>query len=143
MQRIQLIASAATVVPFVGIVELGRVLLADRPVNNARVWTIVAVVVGALLVRTLASGTALTITPPFPYIYRGICVAGPRRQDADGEIGPRRRTLPGPRRRSRSFDYWTAYPGYGLTPTTQTRHEASYSANRPLCLCGGILSCDV
>ena len=58
MQRIQLIASAATVVPFVGIVELGRVLLADRPVNNARVWTIVAVVVGALLVRTLASGTA-------------------------------------------------------------------------------------
>ena len=69
MQRIQLIASAATVVPFVGIVELGRVLLADRPVNNARVWTIVAVVVGALLVRTLASGTALTITPPFLYIY--------------------------------------------------------------------------
>ena len=37
----------------------------------------------------------------------------------------------------------TAYPGYGLTPTTQTRHEASYSANRPLCLCGGIPSCDV
>jgi len=61
-QRIQLIASAATVVPFVGIVELGRVLLADGPVNTARVWTIVAVVIGALLVRTLASGTALTIT---------------------------------------------------------------------------------
>jgi ATP-binding cassette subfamily B protein IrtB len=61
-QRIQLIASAATVVPFVGIVELGRVLLADSPINSARAWTIVAVVIGALLVRTLASGTALTIT---------------------------------------------------------------------------------
>jgi ATP-binding cassette subfamily B protein IrtA len=61
-QRIQLIASAATVVPFVGIVELGRVLLADGPVNTTRVWTIVAVVIGALLVRTLASGTALTMT---------------------------------------------------------------------------------
>jgi energy-coupling factor transporter ATP-binding protein EcfA2 len=34
-QRIQWIASAATVVPFVGIVELGRVLLSDGPVNTA------------------------------------------------------------------------------------------------------------
>ncbi len=61
-QRIQWIASAATVVPFVGIVEIGRVLLADGPVNTTRVWTIVAVVIGALLVRTVAGGTALTIT---------------------------------------------------------------------------------
>lgn len=61
-QRIQLLASAATVVPFVGVVELGRALLAPGPVSAARVWTIVAVVIGALLVRTLASGTALTIT---------------------------------------------------------------------------------
>jgi ATP-binding cassette subfamily B protein len=61
-QRIQWIASAATVVPFVGIVELGRALLAAGPVDTARVWTIVAVVIGALLVRTLASGWALTIT---------------------------------------------------------------------------------
>lgn len=61
-QRIQWIASAATVVPFVGMVELGRVLLSDGPVNTARVWTIVGVVVGALLVRTVAGGTALTIT---------------------------------------------------------------------------------
>ena len=51
-QRIQLIASAATVVPFVGIVELGRVLLVDGPVDAPGVWTIVAVVIGALLVRT-------------------------------------------------------------------------------------------
>jgi ATP-binding cassette, subfamily B, bacterial IrtA/YbtP len=61
-QRIQWIASAATVVPFVGMVELGRVLLSDGPVNTARVWTIVGVVVGALLVRTVAGGTALTMT---------------------------------------------------------------------------------
>ncbi len=61
-QRIQWIASAATVVPFVGIVELGRALLTDGPVNATRVWTIVAVVLGALLVRTVAGGTALTIT---------------------------------------------------------------------------------
>jgi ATP-binding cassette, subfamily B, bacterial IrtA/YbtP len=61
-QRIQLIASAATVVPFAGVVELGRELLAEGPVNTTRVWTIVAVVVAALLVRTVASGMALTIT---------------------------------------------------------------------------------
>ncbi|MGV0717127.1 ABC transporter ATP-binding protein [Mycolicibacterium sp. XJ662] len=61
-QRYQLLASAATVVPFIGIVEIGRELLADGPVNTARVWTIVAVVVIALLVRTVAGGTALTIT---------------------------------------------------------------------------------
>ncbi len=61
-QRIQWIASAATVAPFVGIVEIGRVLLADGPVNTTRVWPIVAVVIGALLVRTIAGGAALTIT---------------------------------------------------------------------------------
>ena len=61
-QRIQLIASAATIAPFVGIVELGRALLAAGPVNTGWVWTIVAVVIAALLVRTLASGAALTIT---------------------------------------------------------------------------------
>jgi ATP-binding cassette, subfamily B, bacterial IrtA/YbtP len=61
-QRVQLITSAATVVPFVGIVEIGRVLLADGPVDAACVWTIVAMVIGALLLRTLASGAALTIT---------------------------------------------------------------------------------
>jgi ATP-binding cassette, subfamily B, bacterial IrtA/YbtP len=33
-----------------------------QSVNTARVWTIVAVVIGAVLVRTIASGTALTIT---------------------------------------------------------------------------------
>ncbi len=61
-QRYQLLASAATVVPFIGIVEIGRALLADGPVDTPRVWTIVAIVVIALLVRTVAGGTALTIT---------------------------------------------------------------------------------
>lgn len=61
-QRYQLLASAATIVPFVGIVELGRELLAAGPVNASRVWIIVAVVIVALLVRTLAGGAALTIT---------------------------------------------------------------------------------
>jgi ATP-binding cassette subfamily B protein len=61
-QRYQWLASAATVVPFIGIVELGRELVAPGPVDTTRVWTIVGVVVVALLVRTLAGGTALTIT---------------------------------------------------------------------------------
>lgn len=61
-QRIQWIASAATVAPFVGIVEIGRALLADGPVDTTRVWAIVAVVIAALLVRTVAGGAALTIT---------------------------------------------------------------------------------
>ncbi|MGE2723939.1 ABC transporter ATP-binding protein [Mycolicibacterium pulveris] len=61
-QRYQLLASAATVVPFIGIVEIGRELLADGPVNTSRVWTIVAIVAIALLVRTVAGGAALTLT---------------------------------------------------------------------------------
>ena len=61
-QRYQLLASAATIVPFIGIVELGRELLAAGPVNTSKAWVIVAVVIVALLVRTLASGAALTIT---------------------------------------------------------------------------------
>jgi len=62
-QLLQLIASAATVVPFVGIVELGRYLLAGEPVQAARVWTLVVVLIGGGLgVRTLAGGLALTLT---------------------------------------------------------------------------------
>ena len=62
-QLLQLIAAAATVVPFIGIVELGRYLLAAGPIDAARVWTIVAVFVGGgLAVRTLAGGLALTLT---------------------------------------------------------------------------------
>lgn len=62
-QLLQLIASAATVVPFIGIVELGRYLLAGEPVQAGRVWTLVLVLIGGGLgVRTLAGGLALTLT---------------------------------------------------------------------------------
>lgn len=66
-QLLQLIAAAATVVPFIGIVELGRYLLGTQPgagpIDAARVWTIVAVFIGGgLAVRTLAGGLALTLT---------------------------------------------------------------------------------
>lgn len=62
-QLLQLIASAATVVPFIGIVELGRYLLAGQPVQADRVWTLVLVLIGGgLAVRTLAGGLALTLT---------------------------------------------------------------------------------
>ncbi|WP_293013639.1 ABC transporter ATP-binding protein [Mycolicibacterium sp.] len=62
-QLLQLIAAAATVVPFIGIVELGRYLLSGGPIDAAQVWTIVAVFVGGgLAVRTLAGGLALTLT---------------------------------------------------------------------------------
>ncbi|KUI01892.1 ABC transporter ATP-binding protein [Mycobacterium sp. IS-3022] len=60
--RYQLLASAATIVPFIGIVEIGRELLAAGPPDPTRVWIVVAVVIVALLVRTLAGGAALTIT---------------------------------------------------------------------------------
>lgn len=61
-QLLQLIASAATIVPFIGIVELGRALLAGGSPDASRIWSTVAVVIGGLLVRTFASGIALTLT---------------------------------------------------------------------------------
>ncbi|MGV0848684.1 ABC transporter ATP-binding protein [Mycolicibacterium phlei] len=61
-QRYQLLASAATIVPFIGIVEIGRELLGDDTPDAGRIWMVVAVVIAALLVRTLAGGAALAIT---------------------------------------------------------------------------------
>lgn len=62
-QLLQLVASAATVVPFIGIVELGRYLLSGGPVDAARVWSLVIVLIGGgLAVRTFAGGLALTLT---------------------------------------------------------------------------------
>ncbi|MCV7281303.1 ABC transporter ATP-binding protein [Mycolicibacterium flavescens] len=61
-QRYQLLASLATIVPFIGIVEIGRALLADGPPDTTRIWTVVAVVIVALLVRAVAGGAALAIT---------------------------------------------------------------------------------
>ncbi|MHA3020797.1 ABC transporter ATP-binding protein [Mycobacterium sp. BMJ-28] len=61
-QVLTLIASAATVAPFIGIVEIGRTLLAGGGTDAPRIATIVAVVIAALLIRTWANGTALTLT---------------------------------------------------------------------------------
>ncbi len=47
----QALSSAAGVVPFIAVAELGRVLLADGPMDATRAWTIAWVGAGALVVR--------------------------------------------------------------------------------------------
>lgn len=59
---LQLLGSAATVVPFIGIVELGRTLLADGPVDRSHVWAVVWLVLAGLGARAFFSGLALAIT---------------------------------------------------------------------------------
>jgi ATP-binding cassette subfamily B protein len=61
-QLLTLVASAATIAPFIGIVEIGRTLLTEGAADPSRIWTIVAAVIAALLVRTWANGTAMTLT---------------------------------------------------------------------------------
>ena len=61
-QFVQIFASAATVVPFIGIVELGRILLEPGPVDSGRVWLVVWLVVGGLGARAAFSFLALAIT---------------------------------------------------------------------------------
>ncbi|MEP9395305.1 ABC transporter ATP-binding protein [Gordonia sp. VNK1] len=61
-QSLQLLASAATVVPFIGIVELGHTLLTPGPVDESRVWVIVVIVVAGLVARGLFGGAALGVT---------------------------------------------------------------------------------
>lgn len=61
-QFVQIFASAATVVPFIGIVELGRILLEPGPVDSGRVWMVVWLVVGGLGARAAFSFLALAIT---------------------------------------------------------------------------------
>lgn len=61
-QFVQIFASAATVVPFIGIVELGRTLLAPGPTDTGRVWLVVWLVVGGLAARALFAFLALAIT---------------------------------------------------------------------------------
>lgn len=61
-QLVQVIASAATVVPFIGIVELGRTLLAPGPLDTGRVWLVVWLVIGGLAARAVFSFLALSIT---------------------------------------------------------------------------------
>ena len=58
---LEAVGALAKVVPLIALVELARELLRD-PVREGRVWTTVAVAAGALVLRLLASGAALTIT---------------------------------------------------------------------------------
>lgn len=48
---LQGIGAAAGVVPFIAVAELGRVLLAEGPLDGARAWTIAGLGAGALVVR--------------------------------------------------------------------------------------------
>lgn len=61
-QCLHVVASAATIVPFIGIVELGKTLLDDGPLDIGRVWSIVVIVVVGLLARALFGGAALSVT---------------------------------------------------------------------------------
>ncbi|MDT0443010.1 ABC transporter ATP-binding protein [Streptomyces johnsoniae] len=58
---LEAIGALAKVVPLIALVELARELLRD-PVREERVWAVVAVAAGALLLRLLTSGAALTLT---------------------------------------------------------------------------------
>ncbi|MEV5413021.1 ABC transporter ATP-binding protein [Thermopolyspora sp. NPDC052614] len=56
---LQAVASAASLTPYIMVVELARELPA--PVQTGRVWTIVALAVAGLVVRSLAAGAAITV----------------------------------------------------------------------------------
>jgi len=56
------LGTLATLVPFVGIAELGRVLLEPGPVDGAEVWPIAGVVALALVLGWAANGAALSVT---------------------------------------------------------------------------------
>lgn len=59
---LQLLASAATVVPYAAIAELARRTLATGGVTGAQVSTAIVVVVGALVVRALAGNGAYAVS---------------------------------------------------------------------------------
>lgn len=61
-QILQVIGSAATIVPFIGIVELGRILLGPGEIDSGRAWFIVFIVVAGLGQRAFFTGVALSIT---------------------------------------------------------------------------------
>ncbi len=58
---LQVVAAAATVVPFIAMAELAKAFLADQ-VDESRVWSAVWAVVAALVVRLVLGGSALVIT---------------------------------------------------------------------------------
>ncbi|MEO0385569.1 MAG: ABC transporter ATP-binding protein [Pseudomonadota bacterium] len=59
---IQAIAAVAGIIPFIAVAELGRVLLAEPPLDVSRAWTIASVAVGALAVRLVCLMAAAAIT---------------------------------------------------------------------------------
>lgn len=58
----QVVASIATIAPYVAIAELGNTFLSGDTVDQGRVWWIVAGVLLALLARTILGGGALSVT---------------------------------------------------------------------------------
>ena len=59
---VQAVASAAGVVPYVAVAELGRVLLGPGPAGHHRAWAIIWVGVGALVLRLLLMVASTTIS---------------------------------------------------------------------------------
>lgn len=59
---VQAIGAVAGVTPFIAVAELGRVLLADGPVNRERAWLIAGLGAGALVVRLLCLMAANGLT---------------------------------------------------------------------------------
>lgn len=59
---LQLVSALAAIVPFVCVVELAREVLAAGPADDRRVWTLIWVAVGALLLRLVTMGTATLLT---------------------------------------------------------------------------------
>lgn len=59
---LQVLAAAATIVPFIVMAELAKAFMAAGRVDEPRVWTAVWVVVAALVARLVLGGSALVIT---------------------------------------------------------------------------------
>ncbi|ANN15968.1 ABC transporter [Amycolatopsis orientalis] len=56
------VGALTTLVPFVGIAELGRVLLAPGPVDDGEVWSIAGIIALALVIGWAANGGGLSVT---------------------------------------------------------------------------------
>ena len=59
---VQGVGAAAGVVPFIAVAEMGRVLLADGPVDGARAWAITGAAIAALVVRLVCLMAAGALT---------------------------------------------------------------------------------
>lgn len=59
---LQVLASVATIVPFVGMAELAKTFLTTGTTDQSKVWMIVGIVVAALVARTVLGGFALVLT---------------------------------------------------------------------------------